>query len=311
MKFKDIIQPFLEYKKDYVRTSTLSGYSDIYDNHLVPYFGDFTNITQEDIDEFLFKKANQGASKKTLESYVVSLKTLFKWSNRTELFPVTAFKANYPFVAKDTIEINPLSVDEAKRLAKYCEENFSFTRLALYTALFTGLRAGEICGLQFKDIDVDRGVLSVNKIVTRVSTSRRLREENQKPTEVTIGPPKTKGSIREIPLTKQVLHFYKSLSKIVNQEFFVATNSARPAEPKALRNELNNITTKLDIPHIRLHDLRHTFATRCVSVGIDPKTVSLLLGHSTVDITLKLYTHVDDDAKTDAINKLSKKMLWD
>ncbi len=91
MKFKDIIQPFLEYKKDYVRTSTLSGYSDIYDNHLVPYFGDFTNITQEDIDEFLFKKANQGASKKTLESYVVSLKTLFKWSNRTELFPVTAF----------------------------------------------------------------------------------------------------------------------------------------------------------------------------------------------------------------------------
>ena len=228
MKFKEIIQPFLEYKKDYVRMSTLSNYADSYDNHLVPYFGEYSEIKQEDIDEFLFKKANQGASKKTLENYVVALKTLFKWANKNKMFPALSFKANYPFVAKEKIEINPLTVDEAKAFAKYCEENFSFIRLALYTALFTGLRAGEICGLQFKDIDIERGVLSVNKIVTRVTISERLRKENEKPTKVTIGPPKTKGSIREIPLTKQVLHFYKSLSKIVNPDFFVATNNLLP-----------------------------------------------------------------------------------
>lgn len=311
MKFKDIIQPFLEYKKDYVRASTISSYADYYDNHLVPYFGEYSEIKQEDIDEFLFLKANQGASKNTLENYVVALKTLLKWANKNEIFPPLSFKANYPFSAKGKIEINPLTVEEAKAFAKYCEDNFSFVRLALYTALFTGLRAGEICGLQFKDIDIDRGVLSVNKIVTRVTISKRLRNENDRPTEVVIGEPKTKGSIREIPLTKQVLHYYKSLSKIVNPKFFIATNNTQPAEPNALRNELNKITEAIGIQHIRLHDLRHTFATRCVSVGIDPKTVSLLLGHSTVDITLKLYTHVDDDAKTEAINKLSKKMLWD
>lgn len=311
MKFKEIIQPFLEYKKDYVRASTISLYADYYDNHLVTYFGEYSEIKQEDIDDFLFFKANQGASKNTLENYVVALKTLFKWASKNEMFPPLSFKANYPFVAKEKTEINPLTVDEAKAFAKYCEDNFSFIRLALYTALFTGLRAGEICGLQFKDIDIDRGILSVNKIVTRVSTSKRLRNENDRPTEVIIGEPKTKNSIREIPLAKQVLHYYKSLSKIVNHDFFIATNNTHPAEPNALRNELNKITKSIGIQHIRLHDLRHTFATRCVSVGIDPKTVSLLLGHSTIDITLKLYTHVDDNAKTEAINKLSKKMLWD
>ena len=311
MKFKEIIQPFLEYKKDYVRMSTLSNYAGHFDNHLVPYFGDYSEIKQENIDEFLFLKANQGASKKTLETYVVSLKTLFKWVNKNNIFPTLNFKANYPFVAKEKNEINPLTVDEAKAFAKYCEENFTFIRLVLYTALFTGLRAGEICGLQFKDIDTERGVLSVNKIVTRVNTSKILLKENQRPSEVIIGEPKTKGSIREIPLPKQVLQYYKSLSKIANPNFFIATNNTRPAEPNALRNELNRITENLEIQHIRLHDLRHTFATRCISVGIDPKTVSLLLGHSTVDITLKLYTHVDDYAKIEAINKLSKKMSWD
>lgn len=311
MKFKDLIQPFLEYKKDYVRASTLSNYANSYENHLIPYFGEYSEIKQEDIDEFLFTKANQGAAKKTLENYVVALKTLFKWANKNEMFPSLLFIANYPFVAKERTEINPLTVDEAKSFAKYCEDNFSFMRLALYTALFTGLRAGEICGLQFKDIDIERGVLSVNKIVTRVTKSKILRNENGSPTEVVIGEPKTKGSVREIPLTKQVLHYYKSLSKIVNPNFFIATNNTQPAEPNGLRNELNKINEAIGIRHIRLHDLRHTFATRCVAVGIDPKTVSLLLGHSTVDITLKLYTHVDDDAKTEAINKLSKKMLWD
>lgn len=310
MKFKDIIQPFLEYKKNYIRLSSLSSYSDAYDTHLVPYFGEYTSITQEDIDEYLFVKANKGLSKNTLENQVVALKTIFKWANNNGIYITPAFKANYPYEAKEKDEITPLTLAESKQFSKYIEENFTFLRLALYTTLFTGLRAGEICGVQFKDIDIERGILSINKIVTRVSTPIRIRKENQKATGVIISDPKTKGSIREIPLTKKVLSYYRNLSKIVNPDFFVATNCSKPAEPKYLRDELNKITSVLGIKKIRLHDLRHTFATRCISVGIDPKTVSVLLGHSTIDITLKLYTHVDDDAKSEAIDKLSKKMSW-
>lgn len=309
MKFKDLIYPFLNYKKDYIRKSTLNCYSSIYHKHLIPYFGEYEIISQKDIDDYLFTKANE-FSKKGLESHVVALKTLFKWTNKNDFFYKCFFKANYPFMATGKLEINTLSIQEAKEFAKHCEENFSFIKLSLYTALFTGLRAGEICGLQFKDIDVDRGILSVNKIVTRVTHVKQFRENNKSITEVLISEPKTKNSRRDIPLPKQVLNYYKLLSKIVNPDFYIANNSIKPLEPHSLRDELDKIIDVLQMRKIRLHDLRHTFATRCIALGTDPKTVSLLLGHSTIDITLKLYTHVDDGSKLQAMDKLNKKMSW-
>lgn len=311
LRFKDLIQPFLEYKKDYVRATTLAAYTDIYDNHLIPHFGEYTALKQEDVDDFIFLKGEEGSSRKSLENYAGALKTLFKWVNVKGIFPPLVFKANYPFDATEKQKIIPFTTEESKMFANYCEENFNFIRLALYTTLFTGLRSGEICGLQFKDIDVTRGILSVNKTAIVVNVPKRLREKDEPSSKLVISEPKTKGSVREIPLAKQALRYYKALFGIVNPEYYVVTNSEKPAYPNMLRHELNKITESISIRKIRLHDLRHTFATRCIAVGIDHKTVSVLLGHSSVDITLKTYTHVDDDDKTLAINKLSKKMSWD
>jgi len=309
-KFKDIIMPFITYKSDYVRGSTLSQYDNVFENHLKPHFGEKDNITQEDVNNYLYIKSQAGLSKKALESHIVALKSSLNWANKTGIFSTNKFKANYPAMAKDPIEIKPLTINEAKLFAKYCEDNFTFITFSLYITLFTGLRSAEVCGLQWKDIDLTNGVLSVNKIVTRICQPSFLRKEGETSSSISIGPPKTPSSLREVPLSKQLLRYFKGLCSLMNPDFYIATNNSSPAEPSMLRQELLKIIEATDIPKIRVHDLRHTFATRCISSGIDPKTVSVLLGHSTIVTTLKLYTHVDDEAKTSALNKLSKKMAW-
>ena len=308
MQFEETIIPFLQYKKDYIKASSISNYEAIFNVHLVPFFKGCTTITQQKVDEYLLKKCNESLAKKTLESHVTALKSLTNWGNRTGLFKAKPFRANYPSAATEKAEAQPLSIEESKSLAKYCEENFSFENLAIYTVLFTGLRAGEICGLQFKDIDLEKGVLTVNKTVSRISFGMMATDVNA--TGIIIDNPKTENSIREIPLAKQLIKYYKPLLKIVNPEFYVATNKPTPYEPSMLRNILSRIIETINLPKIKFHDLRHTFATRCISAGIDPKTVSVILGHSSVLTTLKTYMHTDDLAKIEAMNKLNKKMAW-
>jgi integrase len=288
----------------------LSAYAGLFQVHLLPAFGENTDITQKDIDLYLSDKSNAGIPKKTLESRIIALKSLLKWANKTGIFVTKNFRTNYPSSAKEKEEIRPLTVEEAKAFCKYCEDNFNFINLALYTTLFTGLRAGEMCGLQFKDIDVERGYLSVTKIAYRVHAYSTIKKDGEKATEVIIGPPKTKASIREIPLSKQLLFYYKALCKICNPEFYIVSNAPTPLEPRTLRYYLDKVLEATNLPDIRLHDLRHTFATRCIAAGVDAKTVSVLLGHSNASTTLNIYTHVDEDAKTEAINKLNKKMAW-
>jgi len=309
MKFKEITDRYISYKKDYVRPSTLSLYNTILKNHLIPYFGEHEEITQEDTDKYLILKSTQGYARKGLQSHITALKSMLSWANKKNVFCTSRFMARYPTESKESKEITPLSVHESRLFAKYCEENFDFQNLILYTCLFSGLRAGELCGLKWEDINVQSGSLSVNKIAYRVNVTL-TKENSASVTEVMIGVPKTPSSIRDVPLSKQLLFFYKPLNKIVNPNFFIASNSIKPVEPKILRTALDKILAACGIQHIRLHDLRHTFATRCISAGIDSKTVSELLGHSSVVTTLKLYMHTDDDSKKAAVNKLNKKMKW-
>ncbi len=312
MKFKEIITPFMEYKKDYVRMSTMNIYEGAFRIHIVPFFGEKTSITQNDVDEYLFLKAKEGLSKKTLEQHMIQMKVLLKWADLSGLFDYDVFKVNYHYSTceKGSVDIRPLSVEDAKTLNQYCNENFNFVRLAIQTTLHTGLRVGEVCGLQFKDVDIENGTISVNKIITRESSYKLDSKRKTKISKLRIKEPKTANSRREIPLSKDVLHQYKILLKIVNPECYVATNSETPTEPRQMNIELKRILKTLGIEPIRFHDLRHTFATRCISSGIDEKTVSLLLGHSDVLTTLKLYTHVDHDSKKTAMDKLLKKMSW-
>jgi integrase len=172
------------------------------------------------------------------------------------------------------------------------------------------MRAGELCGVQFKDVDIDKGVITVGKTIYRVNYIGSARSLSEKKSEILTQTPKTAHSIREIPLTKNLIKIFKSLFKLVNQDFYIATNSLAPSEPSQIRRKFKEVLKNAGIREIRLHDLRHTFATRCISAGIDFKTVSELLGHSSVSTTLNIYLHTDDETKAKAVDSLYNKMSW-
>lgn len=107
-------------------------------------------------------------------------------------------------------------------------------------------------------------------------------------------------------MTKDLIRIIKPIKKIVNSEFFVLTNEAKPTEPRTYRSFYKNLMRHLEIPEMKFHGLRHSFATRCIESKADVKTVSVLLGHANISTTLNLYVHPNMEQKKSVINNVFK-----
>ena len=133
-------------------------------------------------------------------------------------------------------------------------------------------------------------------------------DEGARYTEPLIDTPKTKNSVRDIPMTQDLLRILKPLKKIVNDEFFVLTNDSKPTEPRTYRNYYKRLMKRLGIPELKFHGLRHSFATRCIEGKCDYKTVSVILGHSNISTTLNLYVHPNLEQKKKCINQMNRSL---
>jgi len=167
--------------------------------------------------------------------------------------------------------------------------------------LQTGLRIGEICALTWADLDLKAGLLRVNKTLQRVYLGPNC-------TKVVLDSPKTAHSYREIPLSAQLIVQLRPLKRRAQLGHYVLTNSAKPAEPGTFRAYFKRLIHSLELPPIRFHGLRHSFATRCIECGCDYKTVSALLGHANISTTLNLYVHPNIDHKKRCVNKASSRL---
>ena len=288
--------------KPYVKKSTYSAYSLIIENHLVPFFGNKTSISEQMVQNYAFEKFNSGLSTKSIKDTIVVLKMIAKYVDKIGFHGTTNWDIIFPTeLRKDSIEV--LDLNTQRKIMSYVKRNISFRNLGIYLCLSTGVRIGELCALQWKDIDTDTGYVSVNKTIARIY----LMDENGKNrTEVVIDTPKTENSLREIPIYNELLKLLKPLKRIVNPEYYVLTNSPTPLEPRTYRNYYKKLMKTLNVPNIKFHGLRHSFATRCIESNCDYKTVSVLLGHSKINTTLNLYVHPNLNQKKKCINKMFK-----
>src|SRR5699024_70511 len=131
-------------------------------------------------------------------------------------------------------------------------------------------------------------------------------EDGKRRTELIIDSPKTKNSIREVPISRELLRMIKPIKKIVNPNFYVLTNEAKPTEPRTYHSFYNKFMEHIEVPAIKFNGLRHSFATRCIESKCDYKTVSVLLGHSNISTTLNLYVHPNMEQKKKAIEQMFK-----
>ena len=157
--------------------------------------------------------------------------------------------------------------------------------------MFTGLRIGEICALRWSDIDLDKQLLFVNK------TAQRLRTNNK--TYVKLTAPKTENSIRVIPLPTFLV---KKLAEFrTDNNCFLLSGTDRIVEPRCLSYRFKRILKDANLPSVKFHSLRHTFATNCLQQKFDIKTLSEILGHANVNVTMKIYVHSSLERKIECM----------
>lgn len=164
----------------------------------------------------------------------------------------------------------------------------------------TGMRIGEVCALKWEDIILEEQCLYVHQSMQRVQN----KEEKDSKTKVIIQTPKSDCSIRKIPVPNEMLQLLV-LSKKQNEAFLLTGLVNSYIEPRCLENHLDAVTKACGISKINFHALRHTFATRCVELGFDIKSLSEILGHASVDITLNRYVHPSMELKQKNMNRLS------
>ncbi len=196
---------------------------------------------------------------------------------------------------KKDIEI--FSKEEQIKMIRYFYQNMDINKFGFMLCLSTGIRLGELCALKWSDFDLEQGLLVIERTVQRIAV------ENKGPkTALVISKPKSIHSERRIPLSDNILKLVKSF-KTENSEYIFCKH--KPLEPRTCQYRFQKLLIDVNVTVKNFHVLRHTFATNCVCNGIDIKTLSEILGHSDVRITLNRYVHPTMDAKRQHMNKLA------
>lgn len=300
MNFKDISTLWKEEKRKFVKLSTISAYAVILENHLLPTFGNMVIvITEQEVQQFVLLKLDAGLSQKTVKDFLIVLKMIYRYGVKINEFQHCDWDIKYPN-AQENKALEVLNIAHHKKLMAFVSDNFTFRNLGILICLQTGMRIGEVCALQWGDIDLQKGVVSISKTIERIY----IIDSEVKHTELIISSPKTQNSHRDIPLSKTLLQMLRPLKRIVNDKFFIITNEEKPTEPRTFRNYYKKVLRTLNIPPLKFHGLRHSFATRCIESNCDYKTVSVILGHSDISTTLNLYVHPNNEQKKKCIDKM-------
>lgn len=241
------------------------------------------------------RMASLDASDSTRHSVLALIRQTLRYAENQYGFPmpvITGFS-----LQKRMSAIEVMNRTEQTRLIQFLYSDMNISKAGIYLCLFTGLRLGEVCSLKWADIDQERGLLHVSRTVQRI-------ESREGPTKTMLleTSPKSDFSKRAIPISDTLLSL---LSKFRQEGQEYVLQNHKPMEPRTYQNHFKKYLEKINAPDYNFHILRHTFATNCIDSGMDIKSLSEILGHSNVQITLNRYVHPSMDTKRKYINALS------
>lgn len=300
---REVSELWKQDKRMFVKSSTIAVYTLHLENHLLPKFGNKKTLQEQEVQDFVLECLRKGLSQKSVKDMLIVLKMVVRFGAKHGWLQYQDWSIKYPTEQKGK-ELEVLTISNQKKLMQFVTDNFTFRNLGIYICLSTGMRIGEVCALKWSDIDLGTETIHVNRTIERIY----IIEGDKRRTELVIGTPKTKNSIREIPVSKELMKLIRPLKKLMNDDYFVITNEAKPTEPRTYRNYYKQLLKQLGIPDLKFHGLRHSFATRCIESQCDYKTVSVILGHANISTTLNLYVHPNMDQKKKCINKMFKSL---
>lgn len=296
-------------KKNYVKLTTYSGYGDAIKNRILPELGDLplSEISEEILQQATLKwlksgrKNGGGLAENTVREAVMVVKLSLKAAAKRGLIPRSEMDIVFPAENRSKAPC-VLSAENRILYTKSVMHDFNYRSAGIIFCLHTGVRIGELCALQWGDIDLKEGTVYISKTLERVT----LNDFNgNMSTEITLTSPKTQSSIRLIPLSPTLINLLKPIY-IKEPGAYFLTGTKKFIEPCNYRKFYTAFLKRHKLPYIKFHGLRHTFATQLIENGVDCKTVSELLGHASVNMTLNLYVHPQMEQKRRAVELLDK-----
>ena len=304
LSFNEVVAQWKADKRRYVRSSTYAVYTQLCNSYILPFFNGKRPGTGS-VQSFADSLLERGLSVKTVKDSVLVLKMILRFGEDLGCWPPVGTAVRYPAASASAGRPFTLSASSSRLLLSHLSTHLSAPNLGILICLQSGIRIGEACGLQWKDLDVHDGVIRINKTVQKIYLADGCVREYY----LSVGAPKTTSSVREIPMTTLVRSLVRKLRKDAVPEMFVVSGSAVPWEPRRLRCHFRRLLAHLEIPAVRFHALRHSFATACIASGCDFKTVSAILGHSSVSTTMDLYVHPGLDDKKRCIERMCRRMM--
>lgn len=292
--FNTIIIEWLDEHRDSIKESSYYCYKSKIKKHILPFFKNmkYNAVDENKIKDFIKLKKSEKFSAKYIADMVVIIKSAAKWCEKSKGYiNRTVSAANIKVKYK---EPQLLNISQQKILQDYLLYLNTSTSIGIYLCMFTGLRIGELCALKWSDIDLDERMLHINK------TAQRLIINNK--SSVSLTPPKTGNSIRIIPLPAFLV---KKLEEFkTDNDCFLLSGTNKIVEPRCLTYRFKTILKKANLPMVKFHSLRHTFATNCLQQKFDIKTLSEILGHANVNVTMKIYVHSSMERKIECMKTL-------
>ncbi|MGX7265068.1 tyrosine-type recombinase/integrase [Enterococcus crotali] len=279
-----------------VKLSTYVSYKSKLTVHVLPILGKIKLMSlQKEQVQTMIDQLEGRLAVSSVHAVVRVLRTCLATAKEKELLaknPVTGIRL--PKTGKKRSKA--LSIKDQRQLKEFAQS--STNGLAVLFALETGMRIGEISGLKWSDVDWERREIHVNR------TLQRLTDEQGR-SKLIEGTPKTRSSCRMIPLSKRLYHLLGQ-KKGSSAEDYILSNSERSIEPRVLRYQFKQLSKEAGVAEVSFHTLRHTFATRCLEAGVNVATISTLLGHHSVKMTLDIYTHslkLEERAAIDCVSQ--------
>ena len=284
----ELFDEWLSAVKLRVKPSTFANYQMKVEKHILPEYGGmrYDLLTVQMLNSYIQRKLDSGLSEKYVSDIVIVFKTMTKYAAKIHGFRNILANVELPKVhRKETVL---LTHGQQLQLCRYLQMSRNPTSLCILLSLYTGLRVGEVCGLMWSDIDFKKSIITVRRTV------QRIRINNHK-TQLIADTPKSRMSHRTIPVPEFIMKLLRDSRS--NDDCYILSDSEKIIEPRTLQRRFKSILKKANLPSVCYHSLRHAFATNCLQAGFDVKTLSEVLGHSSVETTLNRYVHTSMERK--------------
>lgn len=310
LRVKELLSTWLSINRMRIKKSTEAKYKNVIETHILPELGDvfISDLNSKTINNFLEKKLKSGKvngrgglSPSYVKTIAVIVESALKYAQSERYCLPLNSPIVKPLLKKKEVKI--LAPETQRALENVLLTDMNETKLGIFIVLQTGLRLGELCALKWNDVDFKSEIINVNNTVSRI----RCDDGEKAKSKLIIDTAKTESSVRKIPISSSLMPILMKMYRSSASEYVVSTTQEFVGT-RTFEYRYKSLLCKHGIPQINFHALRHTFATRCIEAGVDVKTLSEILGHANVSITLGTYVHPSMDVKRMQIEKLCRQI---